>query len=257
MKAKVYLITNRVNDKCYVGFTRLPILERWKGHVKDAIAGGRRLILRAIRKYGPENFTVQELFSGDVDEALRMESVFISRMNSFKGGGKGYNMTLGGDGVLGHQHDVVAREKMSLAVRKAIAEGRCGRPHTELTKAKMSLAKKGKPCAGAIGHLVSEETRAKISAANTGRRRSEETRARMRKPHNCGPLSANHKKQIAEAHKGMSCSEETKRKLSDLNKGKHQPDWVRQKVHAGILRYWAERKSAVITRAVGEAFERG
>ena len=60
----IYLITNLVNGKKYVGQTTKTIEWRWNSHIRDAYSNGTgwvSLIDRAIRKYGVENFTVQEL----------------------------------------------------------------------------------------------------------------------------------------------------------------------------------------------------
>ena len=57
----VYLIRNVVNEKLYIGFTSQYIDKRWKGHIWDSKRGLSRILCRAIRKYGAENFSISEL----------------------------------------------------------------------------------------------------------------------------------------------------------------------------------------------------
>ena len=77
MNHKIYLITNTINGKKYVGQTSLKTSSRrWSAHKRDAIYGVGTKFCRAIRKYGPDVFelvtiedwsTVQE-----ANEARRM-----------------------------------------------------------------------------------------------------------------------------------------------------------------------------------------
>jgi len=58
----IYLITNLINDKKYVGQTIRTINNRWSGHITES----KRLyttmaIARAINKYGKDNFKIEEL----------------------------------------------------------------------------------------------------------------------------------------------------------------------------------------------------
>jgi hypothetical protein len=55
----IYLITNKVNGKKYIGQTVHSASRRWGGHKLSANKGSRLPIHSAIRKYGPENFTVE------------------------------------------------------------------------------------------------------------------------------------------------------------------------------------------------------
>lgn len=59
---RVYLITNLVTGKLYVGQTMKSVAQRWRAHV-HATGNKRRLqpITAAIRKYGPDAFVIEEL----------------------------------------------------------------------------------------------------------------------------------------------------------------------------------------------------
>lgn len=88
----IYCITNKLNGKQYVGLTTRGIQERYTEHSKtDSYVG------RAIRKYGQDNFTVSQLdVARSPEELAEKEIYWIDKLNTYE---KGYNQTLGGDGV--------------------------------------------------------------------------------------------------------------------------------------------------------------
>jgi hypothetical protein len=98
MSAIIYLVTNTINGKQYVGFTTQAIYDRMKAHRHYARKGSQGAFHRAIRKYGWDNFAVDIIFEhDDADFTLKvMEPHFIAWYDTF---GPGYNMTKGGEGV--------------------------------------------------------------------------------------------------------------------------------------------------------------
>jgi group I intron endonuclease len=94
---RIYLITNRVNGKVYVGQTRSSVRYRWKNHISQSNSGCKYYFHSAIRKYGEHKFTVstiQDCYSEqDLDDA---EEYWISYYQSFTDRTKGYNTTSGG-----------------------------------------------------------------------------------------------------------------------------------------------------------------
>lgn len=107
---RVYLITNLVNGKKYVGCTEKDIQTRWRMHLKDA----RRIttasaLHKAIRKYGHRSFSIIELevVSGSRQTLFEAETRFIELHGSVAP--IGYNLTLGGDGVDFSVPEVYAR----------------------------------------------------------------------------------------------------------------------------------------------------
>lgn len=80
----VYIITNTINDKIYVGQTIRPIEDRFKRHINDAVSNILDTHLaRAIRKYGSENFVVEQLDQATSQEELTAkEYEWITRLNS-------------------------------------------------------------------------------------------------------------------------------------------------------------------------------
>ena len=92
----IYIVKNIINNKYYVGQTRLrnPIC-RWKEHLDDACNRKTNLrFYRAIRKYGIENFVFQVIETNIPLELLDdKEKEYIIKFDSFE---HGYNETRGG-----------------------------------------------------------------------------------------------------------------------------------------------------------------
>lgn len=89
----IYLITNKVNGKKYVGQS-IDIEKRWKDHIRDS-KKSEYTIHKAIRKYGVENFEFSVLEECPVDKLDEREIYWISELDTYN---NGYNMTLGGEG---------------------------------------------------------------------------------------------------------------------------------------------------------------
>ena len=92
MKGFIYKITNKVNDKSYIGQTRYTVEFRWRQHIhkKD-----NTYFHNALHKYGVENFVIKTLEECDVEKLNEREIFYIAKYNTFK---DGYNLTIGGDG---------------------------------------------------------------------------------------------------------------------------------------------------------------
>lgn len=94
----IYLVRNLVNDKLYVGQTVREISMRWRHHMQDAKHGSRLALHRAIRKYGPEQFTVEQLSPACTEQEMNnLERIWIVILQSTTTE-RGYNLTYGGDG---------------------------------------------------------------------------------------------------------------------------------------------------------------
>ncbi len=132
----IYLVTNLVNGKHYIGQTTLPVRERWGEHLKKAKAGNRDRLYCAIRKYGAEAFIAEGLTECESQEQMnRLESLWATllKTHDYK---SGYNMTLGGDG-----HPTLCTEE----TRRKISKARKGQPCPQSTKDAVSRTHKGKP----------------------------------------------------------------------------------------------------------------
>lgn len=55
----VYKITNKTNNKVYIGITSKGLSARWKEHLYNAEHGCPFKLHNAIRKYGKENFSIE------------------------------------------------------------------------------------------------------------------------------------------------------------------------------------------------------
>ena len=166
MSAYLYVITNRVNGKQYVGQTIHSIDRRWQHHRISARKSWRgcRHLAHAIRKYGADAFLVDQfacLVNYSQDEINIAERAAIDSLGTLAP--NGYNIRQGGSN---------------------------GRMHDE-SKAKISAYQKGRQksaehaaniSAGLRGKTVPLETRAKIAATlrgQPGRPHSAETRQRL------------------------------------------------------------------------------
>ena len=94
----IYVITNLINGKEYVGQTVCGILVRWAGHISDAFnKNSQKPLYRALRRYGLKNFKVTELWYGPESQLNAAEKRFVRQRKTFIDFGLGYNLTTGGD----------------------------------------------------------------------------------------------------------------------------------------------------------------
>lgn len=86
----IYMTTNLVNGKKYIG--------KHKGEINDSYLGSGTLLLRAIKKYGKENFKKDILYiSKNEKENSIKEREFIKYYNAVLDDNF-YNIHEGGDG---------------------------------------------------------------------------------------------------------------------------------------------------------------
>jgi hypothetical protein len=224
----VYLVTNVVSGKHYVGLTTIPLRERWLNHLSKSRKGSRTHFHNALRKYGPKSFTVTPLVSIlTTGQQLKEQEKFWIRLFNATDHQYGYNETLGGDGTLGHSPSIETRLKRSEALK--------GNQHTKGRKLsvehrqKLSDVRKGVPCRAATRRKISEalkgnknwegkshsvESRRKMSLAKLGKRHSIEHRRRVSEVQRGKVLSVEHRRKIGAAHKGMVRSAEARRNIS-------------------------------------------
>ena len=139
------------SGKSYIGQTTRPFKERWRQHLTKTNEGGFA-IHGALRKYGPENFIVQELSKATTKEQLdNLEKVWIILLQSATPE-YGYNMTWGGEGG---SHTEETREKLRQIQKKVVNRG-----HSQETREKIRI--------GHLGLKFSAEHRKKISLNRRG-----------------------------------------------------------------------------------------
>ena len=125
MMYELYLITNKINGKKYVGQTRSDIgyLARFNQHISESFYNTKHVSVlhKAIRKYGRDNFEVKRLMHGITEDKIdEIERIWIRRLNTFYLNGDGYNMTIGGQGVHGYHHSEETKQKISKSIPKTI-----------------------------------------------------------------------------------------------------------------------------------------
>lgn len=150
----VYLVTNLIDGKKYVGKTEKTVRKRWREHLANARnLKHQEYLYRAIRTHGLENFSVDCLAEATTAEGLNdLERQWIQTLNTIAP--HGYKMTTGGEGVSGTPE-----------VCEKIRKKALGRPASEHQKQVASLTHKGK--------RKSIAQRAKIAASWDDNRRVE------------------------------------------------------------------------------------
>jgi len=166
----VYLVTNLINGKHYVGKTVQLLKDRWAKHLSKARRGSRTYLHSAIRKYGPDASSIVPLVSIlTTDPQLKeFERLWIRLLRSNERQ-FGYNLTAGGEGNLDWNPSTETRRNMS--------EGQTGRTHPQEIRRKISDSLKGNSYRKGIPH--SPEIRRKISDSQRGKKRPAETRRRI------------------------------------------------------------------------------
>lgn len=100
----IYKITNLINQYIYIGKTVHTIEVRWKEHINTSSNSLNKsssyILYKAMRKYGIDNFKIEELEECDNNLLSEREQYWISIFDSYYLNGHGYNMTLGGEGAI-------------------------------------------------------------------------------------------------------------------------------------------------------------
>jgi group I intron endonuclease len=113
----VYLLTNNINGKYYVGQTKKNDLQKYFTFKKWCATSGnyyKMPIISAIAKYGWENFTVDVLAEPQTKEQMdNLERVWIVLLDS-RNPDLGYNIAAGGSGI-GIAHSQETKDKIGLA----------------------------------------------------------------------------------------------------------------------------------------------
>ena len=135
----LYVITNLVNGKQYVGITT-NIAQRTREHYSGH---GSKLVWQATRKYGRENLQLEICYEGDEAFIKLMETRTILALDTVAP--HGYNLTLGGEGAIGWKPSPETLEKF-----RHRRNGMLGRKHSEEARARMRRACEQRPSNGAF-----------------------------------------------------------------------------------------------------------
>jgi len=192
----IYLVTNKINGKQYVGQSKTTMFPRKISH--ESGHGGAKSLWKAICKYGKENFEWEEVYSNVANEDLnRLE---IECIDWYDSKNKGYNQSFGGEAPFrGLYHTEESKRKTSekLKGRKASLQERLNKSKPKSLEHCRNISK------GRKGIPMSLEQRENLRILKTGSKLSEET-----------------KRKIQKSLMGRACKSETRRKLSLANMGK-------------------------------------
>lgn len=94
----VYKITNKINNKIYIGLTTCSLEYRWSRHLTESRnTGNTKPLYKAIRKYGQDNFSIEILeTTNDFQYLGELEREYIKKYES-QNPQIGYNLSAGGE----------------------------------------------------------------------------------------------------------------------------------------------------------------
>jgi len=128
----IYVITNNINGKQYVGKTNDTIEARFKQHLLDSRKQTieNRPLYKAIQKYGEKHFSIKQLEECPYQEANEKEIYWIGKLDTYK---NGYNATLGGDGKSYYNYQEIAKiyQQENISIRQLAIKIGCDE-HTVL-----------------------------------------------------------------------------------------------------------------------------
>lgn len=192
MYGYIYLTTNIINGKKYIGQKKS---DKFLG---TKYLGSGSILIKAINKYGRNNFKVELLCECSSKEDLDNKEIYyiakynaqtnINFYNICRGGESGQ----GGPKFKGHHHTEQTKQLLS-SLNKGSKNHFYGRKHSEETRLCMKeKAKFRKP--------VSQETRAKLSKVHKGKVFSEEHKNNIRLAQ-LGEKGNNYGKKLSESTK--------------------------------------------------------
>jgi group I intron endonuclease len=127
----IYVITNTINKKLYIGQTINDVNKRFKKHLSQVNCKNIcSALYSAFKIYGKDNFTIQIIVSGDYtkSELNDLEKKYIKQYNSLSP--NGYNLQTGGNSFLVSEsvkkqtseklkgREILWKEKVSQGVKK-------------------------------------------------------------------------------------------------------------------------------------------
>ncbi len=178
----IYKITNRTNNKCYIGQTIKSLDVRIREHINSPKT--KQVLHKAIHTYGINNFFWETICECDTKEELDdMEFHYIKQYKSH-GTENGYNMTWGGEGTIGYKH--------TNQTKQIISDKNKGNKHTEEWKDDHSDILKGRKYSedhklniskSLTGRILSEEHLDNIRLSKVGKTHSDNTKEKMSKSH--------------------------------------------------------------------------
>lgn len=213
----IYLITNLVNGKKYIGQHCHPNTQkRWNTHLRDADKGCQYLLHSALRKYGKDAFVIETLCIVPNGDAIgRMEEYFAEQFETYVWDNPGgYNMIwCGKKGRAGIKSSQSTIEKSSAALKLFYSFN----PVPEERRLKMSQSMKGRTPPNK-GIPISEEKREKCRKGTKAYFENPQARKNaseiMKDYYSKNPISAEQRTKMT----SKPASEETRNLLSERTK---------------------------------------
>lgn len=188
----IYKITNKINEKSYIGQTVGDLNKRKCSHLccvkNDKNDKNNIYLYNSMRKYGVDSFKWEILEECDTKEELdEMEFHYIKQYNTLKP--SGYNMTLGGStGAYGWKPTKENKENIGNGVKnfwKNVSDEyreNWGKLKSSQNSGKNNpmYGKKRPEICGENNQAKRQEVREKISNKRKGKRVSEEVKERIR-----------------------------------------------------------------------------
>ena len=195
----IYRIKNKINGNYYIGSHKTK-------EINDTYLGSGNLIVKAIKKYGKDNFEKEYIFFAFDEESMKwaesqlviLNDVDKKSYNLIEGGGRpptakkgrkcnrpkfpnGYNYTHSEETKQKIREWTIQNQPMYKAEsRKKLSDSRRGMVFTEKHRRNMSLSHKGKP-SGFKGKKMSDEQKEKLRIAHLGKKLSEEHKQNISK----------------------------------------------------------------------------
>jgi group I intron endonuclease len=151
----VYMHTNKINNKVYVGITSRNPGERWGNNGNHYTKDKQPVFYNAIQKYGWDGFEhiifAENLIEHEAKQIeIKLIALYKTNCRRYKNPELGYNMTDGGDGTVGRLCTEETKRKISDKAK--------GRKFTEELKRKYSIlfSEEGNPF---YGKTHTEETK--------------------------------------------------------------------------------------------------
>jgi hypothetical protein len=110
----IYIYRGTSSKKIYIGQTKQSLQKRWNNHCCKS--SHCSILHSAIKKYGAENFTVEQIDAACDKEELDMKEIFwIAQFNSVAP--NGYNISTGGNGNKGYKPSAETLAKRSISLK--------------------------------------------------------------------------------------------------------------------------------------------
>jgi group I intron endonuclease len=142
--AYIYCITNKINNKKYIGKTDFSLIKRFREHINDTFSKSRRTenrpLYRAIRKYGPQSFKLQVIDNAETQEELNLKEQYWIRF--YDSVNKGYNETDAISKCGGNTYQSKTKEEMSI-IKDKIRQTKLGAKNPMARKVKRINIKTG------------------------------------------------------------------------------------------------------------------